>query len=146
MPFIFTFIFAQIRRWRSKRSHTAFNADVSNRLAELLPLLERQALVVRIPFPPRPFKDARMSCYRGMVGVGAFKAMRRETDAMSDYVPVCGFVWRECDRVSSFRLASVLASGEMDNMCWGVVVVLLWNRRVASPCFTSTVKATTART
>eukprot|EP00903_Cladosiphon_okamuranus_P014903 g13800.t1 len=35
----------EIRRWRSKRSHTAFNADVSNRLAELLPLLERQALV-----------------------------------------------------------------------------------------------------
>lgn len=34
------------RRWRSKRSHTAFNADVSNRLAELLPLLERQALTV----------------------------------------------------------------------------------------------------
>ncbi|CAM9591141.1 unnamed protein product, partial [Pylaiella littoralis] len=33
----------EIRRWRSKRSHTAFNADVSNRLAELLPLLERQA-------------------------------------------------------------------------------------------------------
>ncbi|CAM9133752.1 unnamed protein product [Ectocarpus sp. 12 AP-2014] len=33
-----------IRRWRSKRSHTAFNADVSNRLAELLPLLEKQAL------------------------------------------------------------------------------------------------------
>ncbi|CAM9149740.1 unnamed protein product, partial [Hapterophycus canaliculatus] len=34
----------EIRRWRSKRSHTAFNADVSNRLAELLPLLEKQAL------------------------------------------------------------------------------------------------------
>lgn len=34
------------RRWRSKRSHTAFNADVSNRLAELLPLLEKQALHV----------------------------------------------------------------------------------------------------
>lgn len=34
----------EIRRWRSKRSHTAFNADVSHRLAEALPLLEQQAL------------------------------------------------------------------------------------------------------
>ncbi|KAG5183731.1 hypothetical protein JKP88DRAFT_316124 [Tribonema minus] len=31
-----------VRRWRAKKGPTSFNADVSNRLAEVLPLLEQQ--------------------------------------------------------------------------------------------------------
>ncbi len=33
----------EMRTWRAKRKHTAFNADVSHRLAEALPELECQA-------------------------------------------------------------------------------------------------------
>ncbi len=33
----------EMRTWRAKRKYTAFNADVSHRLTEALPELERQA-------------------------------------------------------------------------------------------------------